>query len=182
MKRQIFWKAIGSSLLFCLIYAPTAWSAGTYVGLEAGAAILNAGAGSRFDWGLNAGTRILPNVLVGAYYTYIPFGSVSSPSGVSVSGSEKFYGAEGRWDFTPLLTGFTAGVRMGLSGVSTEAVVPGRSEDDESSNGFAWGPIFTYERPISTSFTFGGQMSLMLPSETAANNVFALVATLRYWF
>lgn len=165
---------------------PQAWAAGaasgSYFGLEAGVGLLNAGAGSHFDWGLNAGTHLLPNIIVGAYYSYIPYGSVSSPNGVSVSGSEKFYGVEGRWDFTPFINGFAAGLRTGLSSVSTQAVVPGTGEDDESSNGFAWGPIFTYERPISNYFSFGGQMYLMLPSEKAANNVFGLLATLRFLF
>jgi hypothetical protein len=173
--------------LLALVSATPAWAAGGaigtwYVGPEAGVGLLNAGAGSRFDWGLSTGSRVLPFLLVGAYYNYIPFGSVSSPNGVSVSGSEKFYGAEGRWDFSPFWNGFSAGLRAGLSSVSTQAVVPGLAEDDESSNGFAWGPILNLERPISSSFTFGGTMYIMVPSEAAANNVFAVLATLKFWF
>lgn len=152
-----------------------------YAGLEAGAALLNAGAGSRFEWGASVGSRILPTLYAGFYYSYIPFGSVGSPSGVSVSGSEKFFGAEGRLDFSSTLPGFSAGARAGLSGVSTQATVPGQTTDDESSNGFAWGPVLMIERPISTSMTLGAQLNLMIPSERAANNALSFLATLKFW-
>jgi hypothetical protein len=160
----------------------TAQAADMYVGLEAGAAILNAGAGSRFNWVLDAGYKPLPNVIVGAYYDYIPFGSVGSPDGTSVSGSEKFYGVEGRYDFTPLLSGFSAGARFGLSAVSTQAFTVAGGQDNQSGTGFAWGPIFVYERPISQSFTLGGEAFVMLPSESGANNVIGLLATVKFWF
>ena len=168
--------------VFANLSVSNAQAANAYMGLETGAAILNAGAGVRFNWVLDGGYKPLPNVIVGGYYNYIPFGSVSSPDGVSVSGSEKFFGMEGRYDFTPLLTGFSAGLRMGLSSVSTQAFVPATGEDDQSSNGLAWGPIFVYERPISASFTFGGELYFMLPSEAAANNVMGLLATLKWWW
>ncbi len=181
-KMRRIWRTGFLPILFLLASSPAALAADWYVGPEAGFGLLNSGAGSRLDYGISLGNRLLPNLLAGIYYDYIPFGSVSSPDGTSVSGSEKFYGFELRYDFTPLVSGLTFGARGGLSSISTQAITATTGQDNQSSSGFAWGPVLGYEKPISTSWTAGGIMYILIPSEVAANNVFGLLATLKFWF
>src|SRR5262249_35043129 len=120
-------------LLFALPITANAASGGTYfIGPEAGFALLNAGAGAHPDFGLTAGMKLTLPVYVAAFYTYIPFGSVSSPNSVSVSGSEKFFGAQVSYDFTPAVTGLSFGARVGFSSISTQAVTPSTGEVDQS--------------------------------------------------
>ena len=175
-------KILVAALFLALASSAQAAGNGWYIGPEAGFGLLNSGSGSHLDYGFEVGTRLLPNLLGGIYYNYIPFGSVSSPDGTSVSGSEKFYGGQLVYDFTPVVTGLTFGLRLGLSNISTQAVTAATGEDDQSSSGIAWGPIVGYEKPVSTSWTAGGIMYLMVPSEAAANNVFGILGTLKYWF
>ena len=173
-------------LLAVGIFSGTAFGAAGpgdyYLGPEVGFAILNAGAGVHPNFGISFGGRLTPPVLLGVFYSYIPYGSVSSTNGTSVSGSEKFYGGQLAWDFTPMITGMTLGARAGFSSVSTQSYTTANGAFDDSSTGLAWGPLISYERPISPDFTLGGEALVMLPSESAAPNVFELLATLKWWF
>jgi hypothetical protein len=192
MKEAQFMRKIGIAAFYLffisLTHSSLAWAAaGTasgrfFVGPDLGYGILSAGEGTHLDWGINLGSRYYPPWILGIFYDYIPLGGVSSPGGVSVSGSEKFWGFQLAYDFTPSLMGFSLGARVAMSSFDTQTVVPGQKEDDETRTGFAWGPVISYERPISSSLTSGVMAYIMLPSEASANNVVGLLATLKFWF
>jgi len=181
LKSTFAFALLGTSLIFPS-GARAAGLGDYYLSPEAGFAILNAGAGLHPSFGLVFAGRLASPLFLGAFYNYIPYGSVSSPNGTSVSGSEKFYGFQLLYDFSPMMNGFMAGARAGFSSVSTQSFTSAGGEFDDSSTGLGWGPMLSYDRPISPSFTFGGEMVIMLPSESHAPNVFELIATLKWWF
>lgn len=179
--------ALGCSILalgYSLI-APTAALAdtgpsesGADVGVLAGVAFANQDIGGHFTWGATAHYKIMPNVNIGAFFSYYSNSVTLTNGALSGSSYDQHYtqlAAEANYLFD-MLPGAYLGLKMGIGLQSTSLT------DSTTSTHYLIGPDIGYDVPIGSGLSLGGQINVLY--ETSSPNVTAtnLLAVLKYNF
>jgi hypothetical protein len=148
------------------------------VGLLGGVSFANNGIGGQFAWGATAHTRLMPNVDIGAYFSYYT-NSVTLTGGniAGASYNEHFAQLAGEINYHfDMVPGLYAGGKLG-AGFQSNSLV-----NSTTSTHFLFGPAVGYDYLVGGGVSVGGQFNLLY--ETSSPNVTAttFVALVKYNF
>ncbi len=153
-----------------------------YGGALLGIGVGNNATGTNLAFGINAGHKILPDIGVGGYLSYVGLGTttVISPLtptlNTSYSSSLVTIAAAGDYFLDDALPGLYAGLRGGLGLISTsEPSVSGGTH-------LTLGPAIGYNYALGSGLTLGGEFNFLSYTTSPLLHIFNLLATVRYWF
>ncbi len=146
------------------------------MGGELGYGLITSGGGTDLNYGAVAGFAPTINLSLGAFYDYIPRGTIQDAAGDQTSGSIKLFGGEFLYNL-PFWQGGSLGARVGYGTNSTNF-----NNSTASNSGFYYGPKLSYQITVASATTVDFGLTYLLTSVTASNNIIEAAACLRFWF